>query len=99
MYERNTFVKSEIELNSLSDYFGEGIFFESTPCYVKINEKQTTKASISKALEGLQRNAKEPGVEIIRVNGWDYPALIKAYEKAEKLATLKDLGPLHRVRN
>lgn len=50
------------------------------------NEKQTTKASISKALEGLQRNAKELGVEIIRVNGWDYPALIKAYEKAEKLA-------------
>lgn len=50
------------------------------------NEKQTTKASISKALEGLQRTAKEKGVEILRVNGWDYAALNATYEKAEKLA-------------
>lgn len=50
------------------------------------NEKQTTKASISKALAGLQRTAKEKGVEILRVNGWDYAALNATYEKAEKLA-------------
>ena len=46
----------------------------------------TTKQSISKALAGFQRTAKEPGYEIIRVNGWDYPALVQAYADAEKIA-------------
>ena len=50
------------------------------------NEKQTTKASISKALAGLQRTASEKGVEILRVKGWDYPALIDTYQKAAFLA-------------
>ena len=50
------------------------------------NEKQTTKASISKALAGLQRTASEKGVEIFRVKGWDYPALIDTYQKASDLA-------------
>lgn len=50
------------------------------------NEKQTTKASISKALAGLQRTASEKGVEIFRVKGWDYPALIETYQKASDLA-------------
>ena len=51
------------------------------------NEQQTTKkASISEALAGLQRTAKEKGVEILRVNGWDYAALNATYEKAEQLA-------------
>ncbi|WP_221389824.1 thiamine pyrophosphate-dependent enzyme [Dyadobacter sp. NIV53] len=46
---------------------------------------QTTKASISKALAGLQRNEDEPGIEIITVNGWDYPALIETYQRAAAL--------------
>ena len=50
------------------------------------NEQQTTKASISEALAGLQRTAKQKGVEIFRVNGWDYAALYATYEKAEQLA-------------
>lgn len=50
------------------------------------NEKQTTKGSISKALAGLKRTAAEKGVEILKVNGWDYPALVETYEKADKLA-------------
>src|SRR5690349_15248488 len=33
----------------------------------------TTKQSISQALVGFQRTAKEPGVEIYVVKGWDYP--------------------------
>ncbi len=50
------------------------------------NEDQTTKGSISEALAGLQRTKTQKGVEIIRVNGWDYPALVSAYQKAEDLA-------------
>ncbi len=48
---------------------------------------QTTKESISAALQGFQRdNNKRNGIEIIKVKGWDYPGLIHAYEKAELLA-------------
>ncbi len=46
----------------------------------------TTKQSISKALAGFKRSTKEKGYEIIKVNGWDYPALIAAYQEAEKIA-------------
>ncbi len=48
-------------------------------------EYHTTKSSISKALAGLQRTAKEKGVEIITARGWDYPGLIAAYQKAERI--------------
>jgi len=47
---------------------------------------QTTKENISEILKGLQRDKKNKGYEIIKVKGWDYPALINAYEKAEKIA-------------
>ncbi len=50
------------------------------------NERQTTKGSISKALAGLKRTSSEKGVEILRVNGWDYPALMETYQKAASLA-------------
>lgn len=46
---------------------------------------QTTKESISEILAGFQRNEK-PGYEIIVVKGWDYPALIDAYDRAGKIA-------------
>jgi len=48
-------------------------------------EYQTTKGSISKILAGFQRNEAEKGFEIYTVNGWDYMALCKVYEKAEKI--------------
>ena len=48
-------------------------------------EYHTTKSSISKALAGLQRTETEKGFEIIIVKGWDYPALIEAYQKAERI--------------
>ena len=44
----------------------------------------TTKESISKVLAGLQRTKSEEGFEIFKVNGWDYPALIKTYQKGCK---------------
>ncbi len=47
-------------------------------------EYQTTKSSISKILSGFQRNKEEKGFEILTVRGWDYDALCKAFEKAEK---------------
>ena len=47
---------------------------------------QTTKGSISELLKGLQRDSDNPGYEIIRVKGWDYPALVKAYEKGVAIA-------------
>ena len=50
------------------------------------NDEQTTKGSISKALEGLQRNDTEKGFEILTVKGWDYTALVETYKYAEKLA-------------
>ncbi len=49
-------------------------------------ERQTTKGSISAALAGMQRDEQRPGLEIIRVKGWDYPALLEAYAKAARLA-------------
>jgi pyruvate/2-oxoglutarate/acetoin dehydrogenase E1 component/TPP-dependent pyruvate/acetoin dehydrogenase alpha subunit len=48
-------------------------------------EYHTTKSSISKALAGLQRTPTEKGFEIMVVKGWDYPALIEAYQKAERI--------------
>ena len=50
------------------------------------NKDQTTKESISEALQGFQRTDTEKGLEIIRVKGWDYLALIEAYEKAATIA-------------
>ena len=50
------------------------------------NKDQTTKESISKALEGFQKNNKQSGLEIIEVKGWDYTSLIDAYSYASKLA-------------
>ena len=50
------------------------------------NEHQTTKASISEALAGLQRTKTQKGIEIMHVNGWDYPALVSTYQKAADLA-------------
>ncbi|MDQ1088000.1 MULTISPECIES: thiamine pyrophosphate-dependent enzyme [unclassified Siphonobacter] len=47
---------------------------------------QTTKESISEALAGFQRTAEKPGLEIIKVKGWDYAGLVEAYQKAAELA-------------
>ena len=47
---------------------------------------QTTKENISSIISGFQREKKLNGYEIIKVNGWDYPALVAAYHKAAELA-------------
>ena len=46
---------------------------------------QTTKGSISKILQGFQRENGDKGFEIITAKGWDYEGVCKAYEKAEAI--------------
>lgn len=48
-------------------------------------EYHTTKGSISEVLSGFQRENGGKGFEIFKVNGWDYEALCKTYEAAEKV--------------
>ncbi|MFH5831531.1 thiamine pyrophosphate-dependent enzyme [Halalkalibaculum sp. DA384] len=47
---------------------------------------QTTKASISEALSGMQRTEIKNGLEILTVKGWDYPALVDTYQTAAGIA-------------
>tara|TARA_B100000902_G_scaffold237169_1_gene224678 strand:- start:1491 stop:3905 length:2415 start_codon:yes stop_codon:yes gene_type:complete len=61
------------------------------------NEVQMTKSDVSEVLSGFQRDKKSDGFEIIKVKGWDYPGLIEAYEKAEKLARDKHIPSIIHV--
>lgn len=63
-------------------------------------EFQTTKASISAAVAGLQRNGHGPsGIEIIEVEGYDYLGLLAAYERAARLARGEHVPVLVHVKN
>ena len=57
------------------------------------NKDQTTKQSISEALNGFQRSHSEQGFEILTVKGWDYLSLIETYEYASRIAR-KDHVPV-----
>ncbi|NVK04770.1 MAG: transketolase [Flavobacteriia bacterium] len=59
---------------------------------------QTTKQNISEILKGFQRDDKGDGYEILRVNGWDYPALIETYQKASKIAREEHVPVMVHVR-
>ena len=61
------------------------------------NKDQTTKESISEALKGFQRTKTKKGFEIIEVKGWDYLALIEAYENGSRLARNKHVPVLIHV--
>ncbi|WP_026915677.1 alpha-ketoacid dehydrogenase subunit alpha/beta [Christiangramia portivictoriae] len=50
---------------------------------------QTTKENISEILKGFQRDEENDGYEIIVVEGWNYPALVDAYEKASSIARVE----------
>ena len=50
------------------------------------NAFQTVKESISEAMRGMQHTEDKAGIEIIEVDGWNYPALVEAYTKASELA-------------
>ncbi len=47
---------------------------------------QTTKENISEILKGFQRDEENNGYEIIVVNGWNYPELMDAYERAGRIS-------------
>lgn len=49
-------------------------------------EFHTTKGNISEILKGFQRDENAKGYEILKVKGWDYTALIHAYENAADIA-------------
>lgn len=49
-------------------------------------EHHTTKEDISKILSGFQRDQNDKGYELLKVKGWDYTALMHAYENASDIA-------------
>ncbi|WP_372774312.1 thiamine pyrophosphate-dependent enzyme [Mangrovibacterium sp.] len=44
-------------------------------------ELQTTKGSISEILKGFRKEKNTNGINILTAKGWDYPQLIKTFEK------------------
>ena len=70
-------LKAPVVLSVWDDHYGI-----SVP-----NEYQITKSNISDVLSGFQRDGEgEAGYEIVRVMGWDYPALLEAYARAARIA-------------
>lgn len=59
---------------------------------------QRTKSNLSELLCGFQRDGEQRGYEIITVKAWDYPALIDAYQRAEKLAREEHIPCIVHVR-
>ena len=59
---------------------------------------QRTKSNLSELLCGFQRDEEQRGYEIITVKAWDYPALIDAYQRAEKLAREEHIPCIVHVR-
>ena len=62
------------------------------------SKDQTIKQSISEALAGFQRTKDKKGFEILTVNGWDYPSLIKTYQKANDIARQNHISVLVHVK-
>lgn len=62
------------------------------------NKYHTTKESISEVLAGFQRTEQASGIEILTVNGWDYPALIATYSLANKIARQEHVPVLIHVK-
>ena len=58
---------------------------------------QTTKENISEILKGFQRDEENKGYEILRVKGWDYPALVDTYQKAAEIARTEHVPVLVHV--
>jgi pyruvate/2-oxoglutarate/acetoin dehydrogenase E1 component/TPP-dependent pyruvate/acetoin dehydrogenase alpha subunit len=50
---------------------------------------QTTKQNLTAILSGFKTDKFGTGIELITVNGWDYPALLNAYKKASEVCRKK----------
>lgn len=59
---------------------------------------QTTKEDISEVLKGFKIENGTNGYEIFKVNGWDYPALIKTYQEAGAIAREKHIPVIVHVK-
>jgi pyruvate/2-oxoglutarate/acetoin dehydrogenase E1 component/TPP-dependent pyruvate/acetoin dehydrogenase alpha subunit len=49
-------------------------------------EYQTTKASVSEALSGMQKTEGTNGINIYKVKGWDYAGMCEVFEEGIRLA-------------
>jgi pyruvate/2-oxoglutarate/acetoin dehydrogenase E1 component/TPP-dependent pyruvate/acetoin dehydrogenase alpha subunit len=58
---------------------------------------QTTKESISKALQGMDANEEEQGIKIFKVKGWDYVGLMETYREAIQLSRTEHVPTLIHV--
>jgi len=59
---------------------------------------QTAKDSISEALKGFQRTKERPtGIEIFTAKAWDYPELLKIYEKGIKICRKEHVPVLFHI--
>ncbi len=52
-------------------------------------EHQTTKQNLTSILSGFKTDKNGTGIELITVNGWDYPSLMNAYKKASEVCRTK----------
>jgi len=58
---------------------------------------QTTKASVSDALSGMQQTASANGLQIYKVKGWDYPGMCEVFEEGISLARKQHVPVLFHV--
>ncbi|WP_185878036.1 alpha-ketoacid dehydrogenase subunit alpha/beta [Blattabacterium cuenoti] len=63
------------------------------------NKYHFSKKNISDLLKGFCRNQKEKGIEIIKVNGYDYINLIKTYIEADEIARKEYIPVIIHVKN
>ena len=61
------------------------------------NDIQMTKNSVSEALRGFAHTEDNPGFNLYRVRGWDYPNLCRAYLEAADLARKNHVPALMHV--
>lgn len=58
---------------------------------------QTTKQNLSEILKGFALDENGDGFNMYRVNGWDYPELVRVYEEAAKAAREKHIPAIIHV--
>ncbi len=58
---------------------------------------QTTKASISTALSGMQKEKDTNGINIYKVKGWDYAGMCEAFEEGIRIAREEHIPVLFHV--
>jgi pyruvate/2-oxoglutarate/acetoin dehydrogenase E1 component/TPP-dependent pyruvate/acetoin dehydrogenase alpha subunit len=58
---------------------------------------QTTKASISEALQGFQRKDNSNGIDIYRVKAWDYASLCEVFEEGIRKVRTRHIPALFHV--